>query len=170
MNSLLVSILASENDKTNNITMNDGTYSSTLTYEQLPPVAPPMFNSATIKGEVAKIQEHVREVKFYDLLLNNLTEYIKKSLPVYKGNNKCNKDTYMIPIAISNLKSVIILLNLIGYYDATLLSNDGMNISPLLHNKSYVFYKISHINKSYIFCLMEDPRCEGILMTHPFHT
>ena len=167
MNSLLVSILASENDKTNNITMNDGTYSSTFTYEQLPQVAPPIFNSAIIKGEVAKIQEHVREVKFYDLLLNNLTEYIKKTTPIYKAT-RSNVDTYMIPIAISNFKSVVILLQLIGYYDATLLSNDGMNIYPLLHNKSYVFYKSCHINKSYIFCLMEDPNCEGILMAHPF--
>ena len=170
MNSLLASIVCEENDRTIEITMNDAIYTSTFTHETLLPVAPSMFTRTTINDEVEKIQNYIREVKFYDLLLNNLTEYIKKSLPVYKGNNKCNKDTYMIPIAISNLKSVIILLNLIGYYDATLLSNDGMNISPLLHNKSYVFYKISHINKSYIFCLMEDPRCEGILMTHPFHT
>jgi hypothetical protein len=167
MNSLLVSIMSDENNKTNATTMNDGTYSSTVTYETLPPVAPPMFNIAIIKGEVAKIQEHVREVKFYDLLLNNLTEYIKRTTPIYKAT-RSNVDTYMIPIAISNFKSVVILLHLIGYYDATLLSNDGMNIYPLLHNKSYVFYKSCHINKSYIFCLMEDPNCEGILMAHPF--
>ena len=141
---------------------------STVTYEHLPPVAPPMFNSTTIKDEVAKLQNYLREVKYFDTLLNNLTEHIKRTLPIYKGNNKYSKDTYMIPIAIPNLKSVIILLNLIGYYDATLLSNDGMNIYPLLHNKSYVFYKSCNINKNYIFCLMEDPNCEGILMAHPF--
>jgi len=167
MNSLLASIISTENDKSNDTTMNDAICNSVFKYETLPPVAPPMFNSTTIKDEVTKIQNYLREVKYYDTLLYNITEYIKKTTPVYKGNNS-TKDTYMVPIAISNLKSVIILLHLIGYYDATLLSNDGMNIYPLLHNKSYVFYKSCHINKSYIFCLLEDPKCEGILMAHPF--
>jgi hypothetical protein len=165
MNSLLVSIMKYENKKINvNTTMNSDL--SNLSNSTLPSINHPMFTSTTINGEVAKIQEYIREVKFYDLLLNNLTEYLKKYPPLYKSNNKYNEDTYMIPLTNSNLKYLIILLNLIGYCDNTLLSNDGMNIYPLLCNKSYVFYKICYINKTFVFCLMEDPKCEGILMSH----
>lgn len=115
-------------------------------------------------------------IKEYSTIYNALKKYIMFHYPIFnesfdeKEPINTIDTTYALKIPYIVIPKVVKVLKLLHYHNKTYLSNDEKNITGLPY-KSYTYYKeIIYDNKykQYVFCLENDKKCKGILLSPDF--
>ena len=109
-------------------------------------------------------------------IYNVIKKYVMFHYPIF--NNSFNDEdpinsidtTYVLEIPYNVIPKIIRVLKLLHYHNKTYLSNDEKNITGLSY-KSYAHYKqikTRNGNTQYVFCLENDRKCSGILLSPDF--
>jgi hypothetical protein len=137
-------------------------------------------NEIKITNNEIDIVQRNKLIKECYTIYNIIKKYVMFHYPTF--NNTFNEEdpinsidtTYVLEIPYNVIQKITRVLKLLHYHNKTYLSNDEKNITGLPY-KSYAYYKEiiykngnENIYKHYVFCLENDKKCKGILLSPDF--